>query len=787
MAESVEYNNLDFRINMLYDAVYNKNNTTSYVLTPIIKKNISLIDIKMSNAFDYMTNALTDEISYIGKYNSKWVFKRTSSSSYPCNLSIGTYTQGGNVNDLGRSELYNPTMHYILSELIISEKFKHIILPFMFFDVSQSILKTKLPDVYNVIKDDIDQSTKLYLFVTEHYFKMMTLNEYLEQEHTKMTLIDWKVLIFQVLYTLFKITDRLQKFRHNKLNLDAIRIYKKKEKKEENIVYKIGITNFYIPPVDFEIKLTDFDISNTTDYIRNKTSNEITDNPYYDLHYFISHLYIFIKKNNVSIPKELETFINDVIPEKFLPSIKGDFNGLNEREFDMISSQIIIPGILLKKNNFFKEFITELNTVTTSSIENEQINIDKLNIKESGIDYISPTDDNLGSRMLGRKNSYNNKKKSQQYYSNMIGSRKILVSKFDNNGLSTITTSQSADTTSSQYGGSVFSKAESKAQGSKRGSSKKHKKVNKKVNKKYKEDGIYDSHKYDNVDLSEVSNLTSTKINAGKNFINVLNRVGKNVSDNSDLKLEKHSGKNSEKSRTSNQSESSTQSESTKSTQSGSSRSSRSSRSSSKSKSTTESHTDKSSSEFTSESNKSNSINMKKINNNLSDLDKGFSSKLKNAPQNYFDEVPDHIKGKLPSLEMGMQGMQGMMNQGMMDPSMMNPGMMPQGMPGMMDPSMMNPSMMNPGMMNPSMMNPSMMNPGMMPQGMPGMMDPSMMNPGMMYQGMPNMMNHPGMPGMNDGGLSFDMPQAGGGGSKQPKKYEFIKNNNKKNENDFFF
>ena len=54
------YDNIDVRINILYDAIYNKNSSSTYIFKPIIKQNISLIDIKMPNDYNYLENALTE-------------------------------------------------------------------------------------------------------------------------------------------------------------------------------------------------------------------------------------------------------------------------------------------------------------------------------------------------------------------------------------------------------------------------------------------------------------------------------------------------------------------------------------------------------------------------------------------------------------------------------------------------------------------------------------------------------------------------------------------------------
>ena len=48
----MEYDNIDFRTNILFDACYVKKPLECYKFDPIIKKNISLIDIKEPIDFD---------------------------------------------------------------------------------------------------------------------------------------------------------------------------------------------------------------------------------------------------------------------------------------------------------------------------------------------------------------------------------------------------------------------------------------------------------------------------------------------------------------------------------------------------------------------------------------------------------------------------------------------------------------------------------------------------------------------------------------------------------------
>jgi hypothetical protein len=224
---------IDYRINMLYDAIYNKNTSECYMTEPILKNNINLIDLKMPNNFDF--SSVFKDTKFIENTNNKFYFERKSDSSYSTLIVIEKY-KGHIVNDMERTkELYNVLIHYVLSEFVINEKFLHIMLPIMFFDQSSIELK-KNNIIYNSIKEhekEIENNSALFsVYVQEKYFKIMRLSEYLQNEIKNMKILDWKVLFFQVFITLAKITENHVIFRHNKLDLDSIFVYKKNNNQE---------------------------------------------------------------------------------------------------------------------------------------------------------------------------------------------------------------------------------------------------------------------------------------------------------------------------------------------------------------------------------------------------------------------------------------------------------------------------------------------------------------------------------------------------------------------------
>jgi len=371
-------------------------------------------------------------MKYLGYYNNKWNFKRNSSDSYPTTVSIGKYKNGNSHNDQAKGELYDVAMLYMAGEIVANEKFNHTLLPIMFFDIKFKDLKKQNAKIAKQISDtDTSEHDIFYVLITEHYYDTITLNKYLEENVNNFTDYDWKVLFFQILYSLAKLSDRFNNFRHNKLDLDSICIMQKKDKSTKN--YKYGNTNFTIPDVKFNIKLCNFFYSNTTDYLTNTDAPNTQDNPYYDIHYFFNKLLFKLQSMNYQLSASVMNFIKEIIPDRFM-DIQENFSGLNEEEFNSMSSEIVISSTIIKKNKFFRDFIIDTMDLSASPVENNKINIKNIG-KMNSKAVLSITEASSDEpRLLGRK--VLSKKKKINGYSIMRGTRKITVPKFSTDTIS---------------------------------------------------------------------------------------------------------------------------------------------------------------------------------------------------------------------------------------------------------------------------------------------------------------------------------------------------------------
>jgi hypothetical protein len=423
---SVNYENIDFRLNTLYDYVYNKNTNNCYEFKQIVKNKINLIDIKQPSTYnsDHIFHA---EFKYIGSFNNRDHFKRISNNSHNATISFGHYSNNTNIYDIHKQELYNMLIMYILSEAVCIDKLEFILLPIMMFDTNLKNIKENNTEVYDLLKSKYlteDNNTTMYVIITENYFQIETLEEYILKNNNKITLEHWKTLFFQIIFTLHKLGEKILNFRHNMLNLNSIRICTQKQNNNLTKEYKIKNHIFHVNYFGFDIKITDFDLVYGENIPKNKLV-KVSNNPYYDIHYFFNSLYIFLKKNKISVDKEIYKFIDTIIPSQFKIEIfdsKIKFQGLNEILFDSTITEIITPLNILIKNKFFSNFIDNNMNFELSPIKRNKELSRNLTDKISGINYLSNdysiTDNNSDTqRLLGKiyknknSNEYNNKNK----------------------------------------------------------------------------------------------------------------------------------------------------------------------------------------------------------------------------------------------------------------------------------------------------------------------------------------------------------------------------------------
>jgi hypothetical protein len=418
------YNNIEYCIKLLFNAIYT-NDDRCYILNPINRKDIAIDNLR--KPLDYSCEEIFKNGSFklMGKYNQRICYKRTHDKS-SVTVSIGMTHQ--NQNSLDREELQHMAMLYMCSEIIFNEKFNHFMLPILSADIDKEELLKLFP---TLIEDypKVELTDKLYIIITEHYFNMINLQDFLEEIISSNDVYSLKVLLFQILVSLIKLSERFQNFSHQNLNLDSIFVYKKNPSTN---IYHINTMTFEIKECTFDIKITDFDKSVTTDYNYNSQKNISIYNPNYDLFMIYSLIYGKINDNLISkIDKSINNFFIEILPIKYRNK-NYNLNTISEDKTDFIINLIDI----IKKNKFFKNFIRMDLSVSSKELKIKKIS--ELNSMDNGINY------------------NNSKKKSNHNYMSIKGSRKLVIPGFNNSMGSELSISSVSE------GGGIFLKATGK-------------------------------------------------------------------------------------------------------------------------------------------------------------------------------------------------------------------------------------------------------------------------------------------------------------------------------------
>jgi hypothetical protein len=330
----MESYNLYEKINLIYDYLYSNlqsslQSSNLHSTYKIIDKNIKMNDIKLAynniieenDEYNKIKKEILDaKLMFLdyNKSNNHFTFKRYS-DTFSLLLKINFYKK--NTINLMISPPNNDSyFSYLLSQLVLNKKTKHILLPLINIDI-------KVSDIIKYLPKSIDFNINDYhdvccLQLREFFFRSISLKEYL-----KTNKCDYKILLFQIFHTLYTLQTEFKNFAHNKLTLDNIYIYQKKDS-DTFTTYKINNNIYYIPNKEFDIKITNFEYSD----MKSKKNTDIKD-------FCTDLMNIFNSKTDANN--------NDDITEKFLENI--------------INNNLHIIDIL--KNKYFEEYLHKTHTM----------------------------------------------------------------------------------------------------------------------------------------------------------------------------------------------------------------------------------------------------------------------------------------------------------------------------------------------------------------------------------------------------------------------------------------
>jgi len=340
--EKNKFDDLDYRIELLYDIYYNQRSSECYKISSIIQKDITINTIKMPVFFD-PTNIFEDSRFDLikkqieeEKEKYKYFFKRNKTSSYTTIFEIERYNSENmkNKNNYNKIEqLHNVLIHYVLSEYVITNGNNNIILPIMCFDCKKTIFDKQMQEV--IFGNDSDYYS---VFIYECYNEEKPLRNFLKK--TELSIDDWRGIIIQVLATCQDLKDKYgNSFFHNNLSIDALYISKNKSNSKYNYIINKKLISFNC---QYNVKMSKFYKTKLGNYMNEKidnTENNINKDIY---NLFKSIIYVLKSEDNINSSDDTKIVLQNI--ENIINTKKDQLT-------------IVPPHDVIMDNAFFADFI----------------------------------------------------------------------------------------------------------------------------------------------------------------------------------------------------------------------------------------------------------------------------------------------------------------------------------------------------------------------------------------------------------------------------------------------
>ena len=241
----------------------------------------------------------------------------------------------------------------LLSRLVLQNKTPHILLPITEFvtDLAlfEQIARESSSEQSQKFIHKLTEYTHLNLVPVCIYEPVRQFDDYLAK--TAMTVLHWKVIIFQVLFTLAIIHETYPGFRHNELKLQAIMISLTMSSpvKDE---YTLGRQKFLVPNLGISVRIGDFFLSAIEGVVENQIighdwCEEIgirgTQNRFADMYVF---LYLLNKVCNEPVVSD---FVQRIIN-------RPDGGPGEKRRYRWLGGEETTPARELVFDEFFSEF-----------------------------------------------------------------------------------------------------------------------------------------------------------------------------------------------------------------------------------------------------------------------------------------------------------------------------------------------------------------------------------------------------------------------------------------------
>jgi len=365
----INENDSDFNILYDYDNKYIKNLMEKKDIRDIIPKkymDIGKVLNKLNSKLLYVKSGSTGHtfkgVNISGGNKSEYAVKIVP---YPKKLHYG------DMHDSKRPENAEILLIKLLSQFVIKKQNPHIILPLLTFNTS-IIPFLNLNKIINITDKNflkfLERNEKGEYYnnasvLISEWADAGDLLDYFRKKYKTITLEKWTIIFFQLLSVLAVIHNKFPDFKHNDMKANNILVTTNNINKKWYL-YNINHQKYYIPIINIQIQLWDFDFSCIKNIIENSKVNtkwanasNITSkrNRYYDIHYFFNSL---IKKGfcpeimtDPDVPIEIKDFINRVVPDNYKTG-----KDISERGRLLIDTEYTTPDILLKTDPLFDKY-----------------------------------------------------------------------------------------------------------------------------------------------------------------------------------------------------------------------------------------------------------------------------------------------------------------------------------------------------------------------------------------------------------------------------------------------
>jgi len=310
----------------------------------------------------------------------KAISKTDSKISFAVKVCAYPKDEYGGMNNAARPENVELRFIKLLTYFVARKSTPHFVLPLLNFNTSITNF-IRVPK--NIIDLDNEKNEIYKRFVERYYdgefedFVSVIVSEwcnggdlldYIRKNYASMTLKHWKIVIFQILFTLARIHQDYPTFRHNDMKANNILVeltnIEESSNNQKCYRYNLDKYSFYIPNINLQIKIWDFDFACVGGIIENNKVNSdwtkkmnITNkkNQYYDMHYFFNTLItkrFFPQFYEGGAPPEIIEFIHRIIPEKFRSGSKY----VNKKGRIQVNTEYTTPYQVITKDPLFKKY-----------------------------------------------------------------------------------------------------------------------------------------------------------------------------------------------------------------------------------------------------------------------------------------------------------------------------------------------------------------------------------------------------------------------------------------------